>query len=200
MDVIDPSIRRGLQIAAYQRDALFNRTPNIIPASLKMLVEPSVDRTMALLDSIRDEPFHVATFAALPSDINCDEEDPSRAVCREIADLAVVADRVLQRRAKYHDMYYKKTQSLQISDKSSERIIDDAMNACNIDSARLERVREYYKNLLRIHSSVATDCGAKITSSDRPVFSASVAYKDGLTYSQIIDALNRVSWHDNNDN
>ena len=51
---IDAEIRKAVSIAAFQRDELFLRSPNLIPPSLRMLVEPASDaqRIETLIDDI----------------------------------------------------------------------------------------------------------------------------------------------------
>jgi hypothetical protein len=189
MDVLDPRIRRSLQIASYQRDELFYRSPNIIPTSLKMLVEPTPsDRTTKLLATVHDEPFAVAGATADThgcGDTDTDA-DANYGVTRSMDELVLAAEKINILREKYrrvHSAYQSRARA-----KSSA--VDATVGNLDLDLSRLNRVKDYYKDLIvlnQVRSGVAAE---KLCSRSPELETRHDCDRD----IELIEALKHVSW------
>lgn len=190
MDVLDPSIRRGLQIASYQRDELFHRSPSIIPTSLKMLVEPDPsERTLSLLAALHDEPFAVTREAThRGGDSQPAREDMD--VSKSISELLLVAERINTLRRRYHNSH-NLCQSAKAP--SCAGAVDVVIENANIDSVRLNRVKDYYNNLLILNALNSGPPGERMA----PTVLASKGVGGSsreASIKAVQAALNEVAW------
>lgn len=191
MDALDPTVRRALQVASYQRDELFHRSPNIIPPSLKMLVEPRPsERTMTLLHSINDEPFSVAgsrqPIRRQPSDAAAGEA----AAVKAMTDLTVIAERVSSLR----DKYPHKVRPPALTCGETERVsLDTAIGDCGMDSHRLQRVREYYHDILQ-HTAAMANPSTDLVRKCDTIKEGGTHLDEMLPRANLKSALQRVTW------
>lgn len=184
MDVLDSALRRGTQVAAYQRDDLFNRRPNLIPTSLKMIVEPKAsERTMALLRALNDDVFEMTEVdqGGGPSGV---------AVTRAMAELAVAANRISAMRMKYLHLYDKSVSRVSVSEPSG--VIDEVMDSCNINTDTMGKVTAFYKDLTQLKAISSSKGRNQIQQTER--VDTKIAECSGRDIRREIEALKHVRW------
>ena len=196
MDVLDPVSRRALQVASYQRDELFHRNPNIIPPSLKMLVDPRPsERTMALLNSINDEPFAVPASRQPIRRQASEGVGGETTVVKAMTELTLIAERVSSLRDKYINEPRSRAPGLMGGGTEKElESLDAAINDCGIDARRLQRVRKYYDDLLQ-HTAAVANPQTKLvchydSGKDKELSTDQVSRE-----SELETALRRVIWY-----
>ena len=182
MEVVHPAVRRCIQVASYQREGLFNRSPNIIPTSLKMLVEPNLSsRTDTLLATPLEEPL----LELAQSETREDSGDVNAAIAEAIA----ISERVNARIARYLLAHASKKGS------HSSGQVDTALENSNIDTARLKRVKEYYEDLLLINEeSLALLAVQKKCACPSENFKLDITHEAAQEQTSQMKCLKEVVW------
>lgn len=172
-------------MASYQREELFYRKTNLIPTSLKMLVEPDPSQqTLSLLKAAEESELSELEYEG--DDKRYPRNSFEAEVHCRISELTLAAERINDLRGHYSGVIAGYAQQASGEPEST------ALSSCKdlmVESDRLSDINKYYRNLLTFYSFKESNvCAGAVK------LSSNNSLQYGESTSALVSALIEVIW------